>query len=146
MSFLTKFKAASQHIKLRGNLVFVEEIPSGELTKEIEGPGGSRTKLILAASPQRQLGSYSEDRPLFVRVLDVGPGYFSSETNSDLPLDTRAGMVCLLPAMSVRWLSDWGDILSTSEQKVGYTRDEEILAWFESDEAMQAYKDKLKNG
>ena len=128
MSFLNKFQAASKHIKIVGNICFIEEIGGEELSKEIKRDDGSSTRLILAEAGKRQLGSYNEDKPLFVRVLDVGQG-FVDEDGKDVPADAKIGQVLMVPSMSVRWLSVWGGLLSTTEQRIGYGRENEKIAF-----------------
>ena len=143
-SFFDQFQRAAPHIKITGNLIFIEELPKEETGKTVKGADGKEFKLIIASGNQRQLGSIEDDKPFFVRVLDVGQGYYNEEKAKDEPLDTKPGEIILIPKIAVQWISVWGEILSSTEHRIGYTRDSEIIARFTDAAQFQKYKDSLQ--
>src|SRR5689334_13650412 len=88
--FQTVAKEHGTLYKIQGNLLLVEVIKDEEFK--------TKSGIILATSDKRQVNGLVQDKPTFVRVLDVGPGYFKDDTMEDVPLETQPGDILLVPA------------------------------------------------
>lgn len=85
-----------------GDILVVEHLPDEEVR--------TQAGLILA-SGQRQVGAFDADRPHFVRVLAVGPGYYNEETKEEIPLEYEKGNVLLLPTTAVKYFTSFGSYI-----------------------------------
>lgn len=97
--------------ELRGDCMIVEELPS----KEVKTKSG----LVLSSSA-KSIEGYSADKPVFVRVLQVGAGYIDDE-GKEKALDFEVGDIVLVgPIATVRWYSDiLGLVSNTAECRLG---------------------------
>lgn len=134
-SFLSVFqKLAAQNngdMTIVGDTLLVEDLNTGPVTKDIKGPDGKVTKLILETTlTNKQIGSIQDDRPLYVRVLAVGQGFYDSETGKDVPLDVQVGDILLLGKLSVRWLSTFGPLIREGGNSIGICRESDKILQF----------------
>lgn len=134
-SFLSVFqKLAAQNngdMTIVGDTLLVEPMQTGPATKEIKGPNGTMTKLILETElTNRQIGSIQDDRPLYVRVLAVGNGFYDSQEGKDVPLDVQVGDILLMGKLSVRWLSTFGPLLREGDKQIGICRESDKILQF----------------
>lgn len=143
MSLLQKFQSASKHIKLTGDYVLVEEIQQAqELSKEIKREDGTvagRLILNTESSGSRQLDTYAENKPLFLRILAVGEGFVGPD-GDNIKADAKPGQIIWVSPLSVSWLSNWAGLLTDKNQRVGFMPVSVRLGSFDSDEAFEAYK------
>jgi co-chaperonin GroES (HSP10) len=146
--YLEKFQklaSVSDAFNLVGDFLIVERIPDEEL----------KTKsglFIPVVGSNKQLGTLSADRPHWVRVLAVGPGYYTQETNEDgtiveasVPLDVQAGDIILVSQVSVRWFSVFGELENYEADSIGFTKESEIQLRFHGDEGYNRVFGALNN-
>lgn len=125
----------AQDYVLLGDTLLVEEIPNAAVTKDIQTHDGKKVSLILESGGNKKLDGLEMNKPVFVRVLAKGEGYFDAETGTDVTLDVEPGDVVLVGRMSVNWFSVFGTLVSTSEAQLGLTRESEIKMRFKSQAA-----------
>lgn len=110
---------------LTGDLLLVEAIPQEEV---------KTTSGIIIASDSRQVNTVKANLPHFVRVLAVGPGYYSeAEPNESVPLDTSPGAIIMVGDNSVKWWSHL-PIAGYKPYEIGLTRESEVQLTFKTDE------------
>lgn len=132
MSFLPAFehlRAQSQgDLVIIGDTLLVEPVQQAAATKEVTTNDGRKVGIILETQlTNRQIGSVEDDRPLFVRVLACGNGYYNKE---DVPLETQPGDIILMGKLSVRWLSTFGPLLREGDRQIGICRESDSILRF----------------
>lgn len=144
-SFLTAFKnMKAKHAdcyELIADTMIVEEIPPPEQKTKggiiIPTTGGKMT----------QVTGMEMDRPVFVRVLDVGNGYYDEENDKLIDLGVVPGDVVLVGRVSAQRLSTFGPLVSESGRQLAITRESEVKLRFKSDadydKCMQALAESL---
>lgn len=114
-----------------GDTLLVEPVQQAPATKDVETADGKKVSIILETKlTNRQVGSVEDDRPLFVRVLACGSGYYDDETGKDLPLETQPGDIILMGKLSVRWLSTFGPLLREGDRQIGICRESDSILRF----------------
>ncbi len=140
-SYLKAFQALADQCsglyKLTGENIIVEEIPKEEM-KTASG-------LVIASSMNaRQLDTVEDNRPLLVRVLLIGEGYYDTD-GKDVPLDVEVGDICLVGKLGVKWMSSIFDVfIQEGATKVGLSKESEIQFNYGSQEALDKCKQVLK--
>lgn len=136
--YLERFQAMTPEERARfqliGDHILVEKIEF----KERKTAGGIITSV---ESAQNQKGSLAQDRPVFVRVLMVGEGYFddtAEEGAQDVPLNVEVGDICMVGGLSTKWFSDL-DIMDYRPYEIGYTQDKEVKLRFRGQEAYEKF-------
>lgn len=138
-SFLSVFQKLAEQNKgdmtIVGDTLLVEPLQTGPATKEIKTDSGKKVSLILETElTNRQIGSIQDDRPLYVRVLAVGAGYYDEASGKDVPLDVQVGDVLLMGKLSVRWLSTFGPLLREGDKQIGICRESDKILQFRGQE------------
>ena len=114
---------------LRGDTAIVEELPREEVT--------TKSGLFTHTSA-RSLEGYSSDKPMFVRVLQVGAGYKDDDGNT-IECDFVTGDILLVgPIATVRWYSDiFGIVANMAGCRLGVMQafSENAFMTFKDDEA-----------
>lgn len=127
---LQAFKALSEtgtkNYTLYGDVLIVEEV-TAELPKTKSG-------LVMATGREKQIDGLELNKPVFVRVLAVGAGYYDEETGEDVPPEVQVGDIVLVGPMSVKWFSYFGNLISTATSRLGLTRESEIQMRFKGQE------------
>lgn len=141
MSYLSRFaKIDTADFQLYGDILVVEEFQTGPMTKAVTKADGSKVELILDvgnAGGNRQLGSMKEDKPLLVRVLLAGRGYYDAEKGTTTPLDEQPGDILEVPKISVSWRSELCGIVAGEGKRLGIVKVSEILARYPGEDAYQ---------
>lgn len=139
MSYQPRFaKIDPLDFQLYGDILVVEEFNVGPMTKAVTTNDGRKVELILDvgnAGGARQLGSMKEDKPLLVRVLLAGRGYYDAEKGTTTPLDEQPGDILEVPKMSVSWRSELCGVVASDGAKLGIVKVSEILARYPGEEA-----------
>lgn len=136
--YLDRFKALGQegkaHYNLIGSALLVEKIPEEEMRK-----GG-----LIIAKPDSYKDTLADSRPIWVRILVTGSGYYSEDAEGnpqDVPLDTKPGDIALVGRVSVQWFSVFGELEDYDPQTIGITLEEEIKLRFNGEEGFtEAFK------
>jgi co-chaperonin GroES (HSP10) len=138
--YLTRFKRLASEGQdayvLNGDFILVEAIPEDELK--------TKSGLIIAtARANTQHGSIAEQKPNWVRVLAVGAGYYSQETDDDgtivektVPLDVEVGDIVLLPRISIHYFSVFG-LEGYEADSIGISKASEIQLRFHGQEGYE---------
>lgn len=121
---------------LVGDVILVSRIKLPEPKSE----GG----LVLASSSltgYKQTTGFDANKPIFLKVLAIGKGYYDEASGKDVPLDVSVGNIIEVGANSVVFFSSFGNIVDNVEagQGVGITREAEIRIKFESQEAFEKF-------
>lgn len=121
-AFKTLKKEAKEAYQLMGDALIVEEM---EEANEVKTKSG-----IVIQGSSRNADGFEQNKPTFVRVLDIGAGYFDEE-GKDIPLEVQPGDIILVGALSVKWLSTFGSVVSLGKgERIGITREAEIQLRF----------------
>lgn len=141
MSYLERFKKiSSDDFQLYGDILVVEEFNSGPMTKAIQRADGSKVELVLDvgnAGGARQLNTMKEDKPLLVRVLLAGRGYYDAEKGTTTPLDEQPGDILEVPKISVSWRSELCGVVASEGTRLGIVKVSEILARYPGEAAFR---------
>lgn len=136
----SKYREAFEHaaetckddFEIIGDGLLVEEIPK----EEIKSKGGifmpTNTKID-------SIDGLEANRPCFVRVLAVGEGYFNDKTDGTVPLNCRPGDIILVPKLSVKWLSVFGNLVSTGGAQIGLVSETSMQLRFPGDAAYDRF-------
>ena len=138
MSYLERFKKIdSSDFQLYGDILVVEEFQTGPMTKAVQRSDGTKVELILDVgnTSARQLGSMKEDKPLLVRVLLAGKGYYDAEKGTTSPLDEQPGDILEVPKISVSWRSELCGVVADEGQKLGIVKVGDVLARYPGEAA-----------
>lgn len=132
--FLAAFTAltteAGNTFELYSDCLIVEEIPAAEVK--------TKSGLILDSGGVRKIDGLDMNKPLFVRVLAVGAGYYDEVTGKDVPLEVQVGDVILTARMAVQWFSTFGPLVSHQGFQIGLTRESDIRMRFKGEAGWQA--------
>lgn len=128
----TALKAALGDVEIIGDGLLIEEIPK----EEIKSRGGiympTTTKID-------SIDGLEANRPCFVRVLAVGEGYYNEKTEETVPLNCRPGDIVLVPRLAVRWLSTFGNVVSTAGSQIGLISETSMQIRFKGEEAYEKF-------
>ena len=123
-------------LQLIGDFLLVELIKDEEFR--------TKSGLVIAQSVnQRQISGLSADKPTFARILATGPGYYDDETKADVSLESKPGQIILIATNSFKSFSVFGKLINYGEVELGLTRESEVQARFENQEAFDRYFDRL---
>lgn len=122
---------ARDSYELIGDCLIVEHLPEPE-KKTASG-------IILDTerhNNNNQTNSVAMNKPVWVRVLAVGEGYYDDETGESVELSVKPGDIVMVGTMSVKWFSIFGDILVDSKgvSQIGLTRESEIQIRFKGED------------
>lgn len=140
-SYLSAFQQLKEkcvdNYALVGDNLLVEELPK----EEYKSSGG----IVIASSiNSRQLDSIEDNRPMLVRVLLIGNGYYDDE-GKEVNLDTKPGDIILIGKLGVKWLSSIAGVFIQKEStRVGLTRESEIQMRFIGQEGFDKFTSTLK--
>lgn len=138
--YLEKAKAVRElkgkSYTLNGDFLLVERAK----VEEVKTASG----LILHTEFKQQRDGLFDNMPEFVRVLDVGAGYYD-ESGKDVPLDVQVGDIILVGRASVKWLSVL-EVPNYEPFSIGITRETEIQLRFHGDEGYKAFMAALNDG
>lgn len=135
--YLEKFKKLaneqSDAFTLIGDFILVERIPDEEIKR--------KSGLIIPDMTKRTaLNTLTGDKPNWVRVLLVGPGYYSQDTDENgnitertVPLDVKPGDIALVSQVSVRYFSTFA-IDGYEADTIGLTKESEIQLRFHGED------------
>jgi co-chaperonin GroES (HSP10) len=121
---------------LVGDVLLVSRIKLPEPKSE----GG----LVLASSSitgHKQLTGFDANKPIFLKVLAVGKGFYDDVSGKDVPLDVKVGNIIEVGANSVVFFSSFGNIVDNAESGtgVGITREAEVRIKFSSQEEFEKF-------
>jgi len=121
---------------LIGDVLLVSRIKLPEPKSE----GG----LVLASSSitgHKQITGFDSNKPIFLKVLATGKGYYDEESGKDVPLDVEAGNIIEVGANSVVFFSSFGNIVDNMDSGtgVGITREAEIRIRFPNQETFEKF-------
>lgn len=138
--YLEAFKAVAEVAReayhLIGDNLLVEEIPEEELK--------TKSGLVLATGDRKMIDGVEANRPVFVRVLAVGEGYYQDEDKSSsspqvVPLDVNVGDIILVGKLSVAWFSAFGNLVTSKGCRIGRCRESDIAQRFKGEEGYAKY-------
>lgn len=151
---MSKYLGAFQAVKAESELQLIGEFLLIELIKDEEFK--TKSGLIIQSAPsQRQVNGLSADKPTFARILAVGEGYYDDSpptgavagtyavNEKNIPLDSKPGQIVLVATGSVKPFSIFGKLINYGEIELGLTRESDIQARFESEEAFNRYFERL---
>ncbi len=116
-------KEGKELYTLIGSALLVEKMPEDE----IKSKGG-----IVVATPDNYRETMGDSRPIWVRVLAVGEGYY--DDGNHIPIEAKAGDICLVGPVSCQWFSAFGGLPGYSPGEIGISREEEIRLRFSGDD------------
>lgn len=124
-AFLRLGSEAKDGFELVGDNILVEHIFEGNVKRSsgLELPTSSTNN-------DNWKNAVSQDKPVWVRVLYVGKGYYDDETGETVPLNCHPGDICLVGRQSTKWFTVFGDVLDYELNSIGLTRESEIQARF----------------
>lgn len=127
--YISAFQGLDSEVKddfeLIADGILVEFIPDPEIKTK-----SGITLLSKEASNDNWRNSTSADKPVFVRVLKVGKGYYNEETHETIPLNCSPGDIILVGRQSTKWFSHFAGITDYAQNTIGLTRESEIHARF----------------
>lgn len=139
--YLEAFKAAANEAReayhLIGDNLLVEEIPEEELK--------TKSGLVIATGDRKMIDGVEANRPVFVRVLAVGEGYYQEDLDSFppkdkvVPLDVQVGDIILVGKLSVAWFSAFGNVVTSKGCRIGRCRESDIAQRFNGEEGYAKY-------
>jgi hypothetical protein len=112
-------------LELIADAILVEFIPDPEVK--------TKSGLLLQtkeASNDNWRNSTAADKPVLVRALKVGKGYYDNDTDETIPLNCSPGDILLVGRQSTKWFSHFAGITDYSPNTIGLTRESEIQARF----------------
>jgi hypothetical protein len=124
-AFETASRESSDSYQLVGDICVVEEIKDEDFR--------TKSGLVIASGPQRQVNGIAADKPSFVRVLIPAPSYE----------DIAAGDICLVPSTSIRRFSVFGKLMSYGETTLGLINAESIQLRFKGQNGFERFFDTL---
>jgi co-chaperonin GroES (HSP10) len=97
--------------ELRGDCMIVEELPTEEVTTK----GG-----LIVASARNSYEQHKADKPMFVRVLQIGNGW-TDEDGRGHEVDFKPGQILLVgPLATVRFFADiLGVVSNVADMRIG---------------------------
>jgi len=132
--YLDRFKKWNDMsgLELAGDQLIVEAIET-----EVKTASG-----IIVATPKDHVQkNFTVAKPIWVRILYTGKGYYDPESGKDIPLDTKAGDICMVSPSSVVWLSAFGGMMDLVPETLGMSKETEIKLRFRGDDVFQeAYR------
>ena len=137
--YINRFTNAGEmkeSVELIGDCLLVEKIKDEELT--------TKSGLIIATS-SRQIGTFAENKPVWVRVLMVGEGYYDSETDTSIPLNAKPGDIALVGQVSTKWFSVFGELKNYEPETIGLTRESEIQLRFKGEDGFKTTFERLNS-
>lgn len=126
-----------KNYELIGDCLIVEKIPD----EEIKTSGGI---IIQQDKSRQQLGTFADKRPVWVRVLAVGEGFYSEK--GDHPLNVEVGDIALVGQHSTSWFSVFGKLKGYSTETIGLARESDIQLRFKGEEGFNAAFKLLNSG
>jgi co-chaperonin GroES (HSP10) len=120
-------------IEIIGDIILVEEVPQEEVK--------TKSGLIVSGSLKNRDG-FEQNRPTMAIVLAVGKGYYDGDT--EIPLNVRPGDIVLLGALSTKWLSYFGPIISAEGARIGLAREADIQIIFKGAAGYERLSNALK--
>jgi hypothetical protein len=146
-TYLPAFQSveADSELRLIGDFLLVEVIKDEEFSKQIKTDDGRVVSLSLNPDAnKKQVFGLSADKPTFIRILTVGPGFYDDENpEKTQSLESQPGQICLIASGSVKPFSVFGKLTSYGEVQLGLARESDIQARFESEEAFDRYFERL---
>lgn len=124
-AFLAIQKELEQEFDLIGDYMLIEEMPP----EEAKTAGGIH---LATSAIDKQIDGLEANRPVFVRVLLVGKGFYDPKSEEIIPVDVAPGAIALVGRMSVKWLSVFGPIISARSQQLGLIRESDIQLHFKN--------------
>lgn len=116
--YLTSFQRAKKNFNLIGDCILVEELPK----EETKSAGG----LILSSTQT------NEEAPKLVRVLAINENL--DPESGEETLEVKPGDLALVGDMSVKWYGTFAGQVFIDGQRVGLSRESEILLLFNGQE------------
>lgn len=140
MSYFDRFAHAreSDDYQLYGNLLIVEEYLAAPMTKAVQTADGRTVNLILDAGTMggsRQVTSMAEQKPMLLRILVSGKGYFNDETGETVELDERPGNIIEVPKMSPEWRSEICGVVTDSGGRIGLVKASDVMGRYKDEAA-----------
>lgn len=105
-----RLKESGYSPTLIGNRAIVEEIPDEELK--------SKSGIILPAGDKNQIDGIQNNRPCFVRVLDVADTAVDHEVTED-DVEVKPGDILLVGGMAISFFSAFCGLVSTTGNQLG---------------------------
>lgn len=156
--YLGKFaaldKEAPHSYELIGDYLLVEKIKDEEFAKKVVTDDGRTVSLTISQSArQRQVDSFESGRPMWLRVLAVGKGYFKEVTDDEsgkiveetVPLSTMPGDLVLVSSISVKFFSVFGELEGYEADTIGLTQEGSVQLRFRGEAGYQAAFSVLNN-
>lgn len=133
--FETFFKklaeTGSSTFVLRGGTLIVELLNE----EELKSKGG----IILSAPSSHARGSTEENRLHVAKVLMTGEGY-EGENGERIPTEVKMGAMVILPKYAPQFVSVFPGISEPTNNKIALIKEEQILAYYPTQESYEAAK------
>ncbi len=94
--------------------------------------------IIAQAANVKQINTIDDNRPMLVRVLLVGEGYYDDDSGEAVSLDSKPGDIVMVGKLSVGFMSSFGPILFQEGTRVGKIRESEIQFRYSGQEGYEA--------
>lgn len=132
LSSFSNLEKIREKYTLFGNRMLLERIVPDEVIQTKSGI------LIPTDKKSMQVNTVSADRPEFFFVLAVGNGYTRDDGSLE-PLDTVPGQIVMIPKLSVRFFSYFGEMSGYDPDTIGIARESDIEIKFDSDKSYQEF-------
>jgi co-chaperonin GroES (HSP10) len=116
---------------LRGSTLVVEILNE----EELKSKGG----IIMSAPSNHARGSAEEHRLHVAKVLMTGEGYVDEEGNA-VPTDVKKGAMVILPKYAPQFVSIFPGISEPTNNRIALVKEDQILAYYPTQEAYEAAK------
>jgi hypothetical protein len=149
VSYLPRFLKLQNSIDmvLPGDFIIAEEYGAGPSTKSVQTSDGRKVDLIIAAATDsRQLTSHDENKPMLMRVLFVGQGYYNDASPDSAPvlLDVQPGFIIEVPKIAPVWRSEFCGIIPEQSLRIGRVSMGSVLTWWPSEDAYKRTVEALR--
>ena len=141
---MSKYLNAFREVQSQAELQLIGDLLLVELIKDEEFK--TKSGIVLASAVnQRQIAGLSADKPTFVRVLAAGEGFYDdeSDTPASIPLESQPGQILLIATNAIKPFSVFGKLINYGEVEIGLTRESDVQARFEDQEAFDRYFERL---
>jgi co-chaperonin GroES (HSP10) len=126
-------KAREQHkekFEITGDTCLVAVIPQDDLAP--------KTAIIMSSGGVRQTNSLEAKRPVLVRVIEVGPGFYDDEGKSVGP-GVEPGDILLVGSNSVQEISQYGKLQNYGRVVLGICGAGERMFSWKGEQAFNDY-------
>jgi hypothetical protein len=123
-----------ESFEISGDCCLVAIVPQEDLAP--------KSAILIASGATKQVNGLEAKRPVLVRVLEVGPGFYKDD-GTDEDAGVKPGDTLLVGMNSVSEISQFGKLMNHGRVVLGLCNASERLWRWPGDEAFNAYFDTL---